>query len=87
LQHVAEVIRSITGSAARVKLLVDQVSLGSGEQASGIDGISKAVLLIEQVTQSTAASAEESASASEEMAAQADGLKEIVGQLQTMVGA
>jgi methyl-accepting chemotaxis protein len=87
LQHVAEVIRSITASAARVKLLVDQVNVGSGEQASGIDGISKAVLLVEQVTQSTAASAEQSAAASEEMAAQADGLKEIVGQLQTMVGA
>jgi methyl-accepting chemotaxis protein len=87
LQHVAEVIRSITGSAARVKLLVDQVNVGSGEQASGIDGIAKAVLLIEQVTQSTAASAEQSASASEEMAAQADGLNEIVKQLQTLLGA
>lgn len=87
LQHVADVIRSITDSAAKVKLLVDQVSVGSGEQASGIDGISKSVERIEQVTQSTAASAEQSASASGEMAAQADGLNEIVKQLQTLLGA
>ncbi len=87
LQHVADVIRSITDSAAKVKLLVDQVSVGSGEQASGIAGISKSVERIEQVTQSTAASAEQSASASGEMAAQADGLNEIVKQLQTLLGA
>jgi len=42
---------------------------------------------MERVAQCTAARAEQSAAASKEMAAQPDGLKEIVGQLQTIVGA
>ncbi len=39
LQQVAEVIRAITDSATKVKTLVDEVNLGSQEQARGIDEI------------------------------------------------
>jgi len=87
LQQVAAAIRSIVDSTARVKVLVDEVSSGSQEQARGIEGISKAILQMEQVTQGAAASTEESASASEEIAAQAAAMHHIVVQLQTMVGA
>ncbi len=86
LQQVTEVIRSITGSAAKVKMLVDEVNLGSQEQARGIEQISKAISQMDQVTQSTAANAEESASASEEMSAQAEALNNIVAQLSALVG-
>jgi methyl-accepting chemotaxis protein len=41
---------------------------------------------MDQVTQSTAANAEESASASEEMSAQAEALNNIVVQLRSLVG-
>ena len=81
-----EAIRSITASAAQVKMLVDEVSLGSQEQARGIEQIAKAVAQMQQVTQKTAANAEESASASEEMSAQAESMKEFVGELQDVVG-
>ena len=79
-------IHSITSSSSKVKILVDEVNLGSQEQARGIEQISKAVTQMDQVTQSTAASAEESASASEELSAQAEALQHIVLQLRTMVG-
>jgi len=87
LQQVAEAIRSIVDSTAQVKVLVDDVSSGSQEQARGIDGITKAITQMERVTQSAAASTEETASASEEIAAQSAAMHQIVGQLQTMVGA
>jgi methyl-accepting chemotaxis protein/methyl-accepting chemotaxis protein-1 (serine sensor receptor) len=86
VDQVATAIRSITGESARVKVLVDEVSLGSDEQARGIEQIGKAITQMEQVTQKTAANAEESASAAEELTAQSETLKDIVGQLTAMVG-
>ena len=86
LHKVTEVIRAITDSAVKVKTLVDEVNLGSQEQARGIEQISKAVTQMDSVTQTTAANAEESASASEELSAQAEALKQIVTDLQSMVG-
>jgi len=41
---------------------------------------------MDRVTQANAASAEQSASASEEMSAQAEALQNIAGELRTMVG-
>jgi methyl-accepting chemotaxis protein len=86
LEQVAGVIRAITESSTQVKTLVDEVNIGSQEQARGIDQISRAIAQMDQVTQGTAASAEESASASEELSAQAQALNHIVVQLGTLVG-
>ncbi len=86
LEQVAGVIRAITESSTQVKTLVDEVNMGSQEQARGIDQISKAIAQMDQVTQGTAASAEESASASEELSAQAQALNQIVAGLGTLVG-
>ena len=41
---------------------------------------------MEKVTQTTAATAEESAAASEELTAQAEGAMQVVGRLETLVG-
>jgi methyl-accepting chemotaxis protein len=86
VQQVSEVIRGITASATKVKTLVDEVNLGSQEQARGIEQISKALMQMDRVTQSTAASAEQSASASEEMSAQAEALHHAVSSLRSLVG-
>ncbi|MGD0298771.1 MAG: methyl-accepting chemotaxis protein [Bryobacteraceae bacterium] len=86
LEQVAGVIRAITQSSAQVKTLVDEVNMGSQEQARGIDQIAKAVAQMDQVTQGTAASAEESASASEELSAQAQAMNHIVVELAELVG-
>ena len=87
LSRMAAAIQSITSSAAKVKTLIDEVNLGSQEQARGIEQISKAISQMEQVTQRNAANAEESASAAQEMTAQADRMKSFVVELQSMVGA
>ena len=86
LDEVASSIQLITESSLKVKTLVDEVSLGSQEQARGIEQVAKAIAQMEQVTQKTAANAEESASAGEELSAQSDNLLGIVKRLTAMVG-
>ncbi len=87
LQRVADVIRAITESTVKVKTLVDEVNLGSQEQARGIQQISKAIAQMDQVTQSTAASAEQGASASEQLSAQAEAMDHAVRKLARLVDA
>jgi methyl-accepting chemotaxis protein len=85
LEQMAAVIHAITESAAKVKTLVDQVNLGSREQASGIEQVAKAIQQMSEVTQSNAASSQESAAASEELAAQAEAMNSIAQQLRVVV--
>lgn len=86
LTEVTSVIKSITESANHVKTLVDEVNLGSQEQARGIEQISKAITQIEQVTQRAAASAEETASAGEELSAQSQSMHAALRRLQEISG-
>jgi methyl-accepting chemotaxis protein/methyl-accepting chemotaxis protein-1 (serine sensor receptor) len=71
VDQVAAAIRSITDEAAQVKVLVDEINIGSAEQSRGIDQIARSITQMETVTQSTAANAEESAAAAEQLNAQA----------------
>lgn len=86
LEHVAQVIHAITESAGKVKTLVDEVNLGSQEQARGIEHISKSIAEMDRVTQANAASAEQSASASQQMSAQAEAMQNIARELRILVG-
>ncbi len=86
VDQVAVAIRAITEESAKVKTLVDEVSLGSQEQTRGIEQVARALTQMEQVTQQSAANAEESAAAAEELTAQASTLMEVVRQLSAMVG-
>ena len=63
------------------------MSHGSREQSSGIDQIGKALSQMEQVTQTTAANAEESAAAAEQLNAQSESMRELTERLNMMVGA
>ena len=83
--EVAGSIQAITEGAAKVKTLVDEVEASSKEQAQGIEQISRAILEMEQVTQKTAANAQESASAGEELNAQSHALLSVVERLQAAV--
>ncbi len=85
LGEVAEVIHGITESASRVKVLVDEVSHGGVEQARGIDQISRALVQMEHTTQQAAANAEESASASQQLKAQAASMENIVLGLEALI--
>jgi methyl-accepting chemotaxis protein len=85
LGRVGESISRITSSAAQVKILADEVDVGSAEQARGMEHIATAVGQMEQVTQRSAANAQESAAASQELAAQAQSLHTIVSRLRGMI--
>jgi methyl-accepting chemotaxis protein/methyl-accepting chemotaxis protein-1 (serine sensor receptor) len=86
LDLVTAAIRQITESSTKVKTLVDEVNVGSQEQARGMDQIAKAISQMDRVTQQSAASAEESASASQELSSQADSMQTVIDRLEEMVG-
>ncbi|MBI4642371.1 MAG: CZB domain-containing protein [Deltaproteobacteria bacterium] len=72
-------------SAKKVNSLVGEITQASLEQAREIEMINKAVGDMERVVQQNAASAEESASASQELTAQSHQMKGIVDELTAMV--
>lgn len=71
--------------SGKIGSLIDEIAAASQEQAQGIDQINKAVAEMDKLTQQTAANAEESASASEEMLAQATQMKNFVYDLSALV--
>jgi methyl-accepting chemotaxis protein/methyl-accepting chemotaxis protein-1 (serine sensor receptor) len=85
LERVTGVIAGVTTASEQVKALVEELNLGSQEQARGIEEVAKSIVHMEQSTQSTAASAEESASAGEQLTAQATSLHEISSGLRRLV--
>jgi methyl-accepting chemotaxis protein len=85
VERVADAIRAITESVAKVQGIVDEVRLASQHQAQGITQVSQAIAQMERVTQTTAATAEESAAASEELNAQAEVSLDGVRQLEVLV--
>jgi methyl-accepting chemotaxis protein len=86
VQQVSGAIDSITESTVKVKGLIDEVSVASQQQSQGIDQVSQAIAQMEKVTQGTAATAEESAAASEELNAQAETSMALVSGLAQLVG-
>ncbi len=85
-KEVGETLGKIADGSRKVNSLVGEIAAASGEQAQGIEQISTAVGQMDQVTQTNAANAEESASAAEELSSQAEELTNMVGQLQALVG-
>jgi hypothetical protein len=61
------------------------VSEASRQQTQGIDQVTEAIVQMEKVTQTTAATAEESAAASEELGGQADHTMVLVSALEALV--
>jgi methyl-accepting chemotaxis protein len=85
LNQVTDVIREITGSATKVKALVDEVRTGSQEQARDFDQITKTLTEMERLTQQAAASSEQSAAASQELSAQAESMRGTVAHLEMLI--
>jgi methyl-accepting chemotaxis protein/methyl-accepting chemotaxis protein-1 (serine sensor receptor) len=85
LDEVSQLIHEITQSSAKVKDLVDAVSLARDEQSRGVNQISRSIDQLEKVTQQNAANAEETAAASQELNGQAALLQEVVGTLATLL--
>src|SRR5262245_31264934 len=81
VEQVAAAIDAITRSVAQVKGIVEEVREASLQQTQGIDQVSQTIAQMERVTQTTAATAEESAAASEELNAQAESSIAVVSKL------
>jgi len=83
---VAAVLNEIVTKVRQVDELIAEVAGASREQTDGITQINTAVGQMDKVTQSNAATAEESAAAAEELNAQAESMKQSVGELLELVG-
>jgi len=83
--EVARVLDEIVQSVGKTTDLISEIAAASQEQAQGIDQLNEAVAQMDKVTQQNAANAEESASASEELSAQAENVKNVVDQLVVLV--
>ena len=77
---------TIRDTIERVSELMGNVAAGSNEQAQGVEQITTAAAQLNQVTQSSAANAEETAAASQELASQAEMLDAIVQRLAGLSG-
>jgi len=82
--RVARSFEGIQRNVQELDLLVAEISNASQEQSQGINQVTIAVAQMDRVTQSNAASSEESASASEELSAQARNLKGAVQTVQEL---
>ena len=74
----AEVLGAIVGNVADVADIVEGIAKASNEQKLAIDQINQGVNQVSQVVQSNSATSEEAASASQQLSAQADRMRERV---------
>jgi methyl-accepting chemotaxis protein len=84
--NVAKALGEIVDKARKVDALVAEIATASQEQTQGIGQVNTAVSQMDQVTQSNASSAEETAAAAEELNAQAQVMHDNVGELRRLVG-
>jgi hypothetical protein len=83
--EVQAVLREIVTKAGAVSTLIAEVATASEQQATGVQQISTSVSNMDRITQSNAANAEESASASAELSSQARDLEDMVERLLKVV--
>ncbi|ACB73411.1 methyl-accepting chemotaxis sensory transducer [Opitutus terrae PB90-1] len=83
--QVAQSLESILSRARDLENVVNAIAEASREQNSGIGQITDAIQKIDQVTQSNAAAAEETAAAAHELETRAEAFTESVQHLRTIV--
>ena len=84
--HVAQCLGEIVSQAKKVDELVGQIATASDEQAQGVTQVNVAIARMDHTTQSSAATAAESASLAQALTAQAQGLAATVAQVADLVG-
>jgi methyl-accepting chemotaxis protein len=83
--EVETVLRDVVSRVEKVSALVADVATASDQQATGVQQINVSMNQLDRITQANAASAEESASASAELSAQAVELHHMVDELFTLL--
>lgn len=84
--EVQTTLGQIVESVTKASNLVDEITTASNEQSQGIEQINSSVAQMDTITQQNAACAQQSASASNELKAQAEALKRGAAELQSIVG-
>jgi methyl-accepting chemotaxis protein/methyl-accepting chemotaxis protein-1 (serine sensor receptor) len=84
--EISAAIRGLAEQSAGVGTLVEEVRLGSQEQVRAVERIGAVLEQVEGVTHHTAAGAEQGSAAADELAAQAAAVRDVVGDLESMVG-
>jgi methyl-accepting chemotaxis protein len=84
-KETKDAMEEILDMTDHVRQLVAEISTASDEQAHGVQEIQQAIGQIDQVTQENASNAEEWAATSEEMSAQAQQLRGMVGDLTSLI--
>ncbi len=85
VNQTAENFKTVQSHASKVAELLGEVSEASREQSQGIGQITSAMTEMDKVTQSNAASAEESASAAGELSSQAASLLDAVDSMSGLI--
>ena len=79
-ENAGKLIQNVVPAIQEASQLVQEISAACNEQANGAKQIRQAIFELDKVTQSNSASSEQSASASEELSAQAVMLQEMVSR-------
>lgn len=86
VQKTGEALSLIQSESIKVADIIGEITTSSNEQAQGISQINEGLNQIDRVTQTNTASAEESASAAEELSGQASQLRELVDRFKLSGG-
>jgi methyl-accepting chemotaxis protein len=84
-EKVAQSLESIVAQVRKVDELVSEVAAATREQSTGLGHLNQTVSQLDTVTQSNAASAEESAAVATQLKAQALDLQEAISALQRLI--
>jgi hypothetical protein len=85
-EQVASALKDISEKVVATDLLVAEIAKAASEQALGVAQVNIALSQMDRIAQSNSSGAEQSATAAEELHAQADNLKIAVEQLEGLVG-
>ncbi len=80
VSKTGDALSEIQSSSVKVTDIIGEITTSSNEQAQGISQINEGLTQIDKVTQTNTASAEESASAAEELSSQSSQLRDLVGK-------
>jgi methyl-accepting chemotaxis protein/methyl-accepting chemotaxis protein-1 (serine sensor receptor) len=86
VDEVVCAIEMVTRDSVKLKSLVEEVDLGSGEQTRGIQMMANALTQMDRVTQGSPASAQQSAASAGTLKEHTDALVCIVDEVTTLVG-
>ena len=86
VDQAADALQGLIADSTAVAQLVRQGSESRQHESDTLTRIAQAINQVDRLTQHTAASAEQGASAAAELNAQSDSLQDVVGRLQRMMG-